>query len=507
MTTSMADLLPTRGLTSAHHISCRACHAIPPGAFRGRAAALVASRAYAPHAPPAAPSRSCPSLRLSLLPGLAALFAWYPASPVAADKPTRAPLWTHWRGPSGQGYVRRRARPADLERDEERALEDETARPRQLDADRLGRPRLPDRRQQRTAASATSSASAPATASSSGSRPPRRTCRPARRTHWNGYASASCATDGKHVYAFFGTPGLFCYDLDGKLLWKHERSASSPARPAGAPPRRRSSSRTWSSRTATTTGRRRCRRAPRPAAAPMALVALDKKTGKVRWTTPRNQGRGFSTPRLMPTAGGRLDLVLNGPLGVVRLRPEDRQGTLALRPQRRRATSSSSASRCRSTTARRCSSLSGRPGPCQALKLPGDGDVTQDATSLWHGEPQGPPRRGLADPVGRPRLRRRQQGRAELLRPARRARSCTTSASARQRQVAGVAGRACAASCCSCWTTATRSCVEPGAQVQGGRRATSSATARARLRRLARRRRRPAVPASQSHLYCIGEKK
>ena len=31
--------------------------------------------------------------------------------------------------------------------------------------------------------------------------------------------------------------------------------------------------------------------------APEALVALDKLTGKARWTTPRNQGRGFSTPR------------------------------------------------------------------------------------------------------------------------------------------------------------------------------------------------------------------
>src|SRR5205085_2760067 len=41
-------------------------------------------------------------------------------------------------------------------------------------------------------------------------------------THvWNGYASPSCVTDGTHVYAFFGTPGLFCYDFDGKLVWKH----------------------------------------------------------------------------------------------------------------------------------------------------------------------------------------------------------------------------------------------------------------------------------------------
>src|SRR5688572_28943037 len=33
----------------------------------------------------------------------------------------------------------------------------------------------------------------------------------AERTHgWNGYASPSCATDGKLVFAFFGTHGLHC---------------------------------------------------------------------------------------------------------------------------------------------------------------------------------------------------------------------------------------------------------------------------------------------------------
>ncbi len=43
---------------------------------------------------------------------------------------------------------------------------------------------------------------------------------PEKKYPWNTYASPSCTTDGKHVYAFFGTTGLFCYDLDGKLVWK-----------------------------------------------------------------------------------------------------------------------------------------------------------------------------------------------------------------------------------------------------------------------------------------------
>ncbi|MBV8264927.1 MAG: PQQ-binding-like beta-propeller repeat protein [Planctomycetaceae bacterium] len=35
----------------------------------------------------------------------------------------------------------------------------------------------------------------------------------------NPYCSASPATDGERVVAFFGTPGLYCYDRAGKELW------------------------------------------------------------------------------------------------------------------------------------------------------------------------------------------------------------------------------------------------------------------------------------------------
>lgn len=36
------------------------------------------------------------------------------------------------------------------------------------------------------------------------------------------HASPSPATDGKYVVAFFGSEGLFCYDFDGKLVWKKD---------------------------------------------------------------------------------------------------------------------------------------------------------------------------------------------------------------------------------------------------------------------------------------------
>jgi outer membrane protein assembly factor BamB len=210
---------------------------------------------------------------------------------------------------------------------------------------------------------------------------------PERTYSWNGYASASCVTDGKHVYAFFGTPGLFCYDFEGRLVWKHDfgvftseagwGTAASPFLfedsviqncdndgPAGLP-----------------------KGATDKKAAPMALVGLDKKTGAVRWTTPRNQGRGFGTPRLMTMAGGRIDLVLNGPLGVWGYDP--RSGK-----ERWHCERSDPQGLARFGEPMPVSNgemlfvLSGRPGACQAIRLPGEGDVTSSHIA-WQGTRKG----------------------------------------------------------------------------------------------------------------------
>jgi outer membrane protein assembly factor BamB len=37
---------------------------------------------------------------------------------------------------------------------------------------------------------------------------------------YGSFASNSPVTDGKHVYAFFGSRGVYCYDLKGKLVWQ-----------------------------------------------------------------------------------------------------------------------------------------------------------------------------------------------------------------------------------------------------------------------------------------------
>jgi hypothetical protein len=36
------------------------------------------------------------------------------------------------------------------------------------------------------------------------------------------HANPTPATDGRHVVAFFGSEGLYCYDMNGKLLWKQD---------------------------------------------------------------------------------------------------------------------------------------------------------------------------------------------------------------------------------------------------------------------------------------------
>ena len=140
--------------------------------------------------------------------------------------------------------------------------------------------------------------------------------RPEKKHGWNTYASPSCTTDGQHVYAFFGTPGLFCYDFDGKLVWKQTFGVFTNANgwgigaspflfedlviqncdndgAAGLGPKEKGLT-----------------------AAPMALVALDKATGKGAGGPTANMGHGFSTPILRTGTSGRKELLLNGPRGV-----------------------------------------------------------------------------------------------------------------------------------------------------------------------------------------------
>jgi len=200
---------------------------------------------------------------------------------------------------------------------------------------------------------------------------------PPGKTHnWNGFASATCATDGKYVFAFFGTPGLFCYDMDGKKVWDYDFGVFTSQAGWGTA----ASPFVYEDLVIMNCDNDGKAGLPQGSnvekVAPMSLVALEKATGKIRWETPRNQGRGFSTPRLMTMPDGRIDLVLNGPLGVCGYDPKTGKELWTVK-----RTDAGDQNRFGEpipvSDGKVLYAPSGRPGPFQAIKLGGSGDVTK----------------------------------------------------------------------------------------------------------------------------------
>jgi outer membrane protein assembly factor BamB len=316
-------------------------------------------------------------IRRCLVPACALLLGAVLASTAREEAPRARPSlahWTHWRGPSGQGYCDDKAVP--LTWSEKENVLWKTALPGGgnsspiIHGDKVFLTAASDRGRERYVLCVRATDGKLLWKQTAARDVPRE------ETHgWNGYASPSCATDGTHVYAFFGTPGLFCYDLDGKRIWKHNFGIFTSA--AG-----------WGTAASPVLFEdlviQNCDNDGGPKSAPEALVALDKKTGRVRWTAPRNQGRGFSTPRLMSIAG-RTDLVLNGPLGVWGYDPRTgRVRWFCKRDDPRDLHRFGEPLPV--DDGRRLFILSGRTGPWQIVKMPnsrdGEGDVT--ATHVLH---------------------------------------------------------------------------------------------------------------------------
>lgn len=115
----------------------------------------------------------------------------------------------------------------------------------------------------------------------------------------NGWASASCVTDGQIVIAFFGRGGLHAYSVDGQPLWSRDLGTfEGPWGTAACPI------------LIDDLVVQNC-----DADANACLLALDKRTGQEVWRTKRRDHRGWSTP-IVIAAGGRRELVLNGHEGV-----------------------------------------------------------------------------------------------------------------------------------------------------------------------------------------------
>src|SRR5262249_37251197 len=98
----------------------------------------------------------------------------------------------------------------------------------------------------------------------------------------NTYASGSPTTDGRYLYASFGSRGVYCYALDGKLQWKrdlgqmHTRlgwgEASTPVIHGGT------LIVNWDHE------------------AGSFIVALDARTGQTKWKKDRDEVSSWATP-------------------------------------------------------------------------------------------------------------------------------------------------------------------------------------------------------------------
>ncbi len=191
------------------------------------------------------------------------------------------------------------------------------------------------------------------------------------RTHpKNGHASASVATDGQRVFAFFGPCGLFCYDFYGQLQWQADLGDLEHQ---------------WGL-----------------AASPVLfdhlviqlcdsqhesyLAAFDKTTGQRVWRTERPSSGCWSTPVLVTTTQGdqaphnetRVELIVNG----AQPRGEEGQLLMAYDPRDGRELWRASGTTELVTPVPLCAvgmvfSLSGRNGPIMALRPGGSGDVSE----------------------------------------------------------------------------------------------------------------------------------
>jgi outer membrane protein assembly factor BamB len=98
----------------------------------------------------------------------------------------------------------------------------------------------------------------------------------------NSFAAASPVTDGKHIYAFFGSRGLFCLDMQGGLKWQYSlgRMQTLGSFGEGASPAifKDSIILPWDHE------------------GDSCLVALNAKNGYVKWRVPRQEQTNWATP-------------------------------------------------------------------------------------------------------------------------------------------------------------------------------------------------------------------
>lgn len=113
----------------------------------------------------------------------------------------------------------------------------------------------------------------------------------------HGFAGASPCTDGEHVYAHFGSRGLYCYTMDGELVWKRDFGDMDTLNDFGE------------GSSPTIEGDRLL--VPWDHEGPSALYCLNKHTGEELWKADRDEPTGWATPLVVEHNGGK-QVVMNG---------------------------------------------------------------------------------------------------------------------------------------------------------------------------------------------------
>lgn len=115
--------------------------------------------------------------------------------------------------------------------------------------------------------------------------------------HTASLASNSPITDGEHLFAFFGSFGLYCLDVRGKLIWKADFGPMQSLHGHGD-----GSSPALHGETLIVNWDHEGK---------SFVVALDKRTGKERWKVERNEVTSWATPIIVEHAGGQ-QVVISG---------------------------------------------------------------------------------------------------------------------------------------------------------------------------------------------------
>lgn len=126
---------------------------------------------------------------------------------------------------------------------------------------------------------------------------------------YGSFASNSPVTDGKYVYASFGSRGIYCYDFNGRLIWEKDLGIQMRMKLGfgeGTAP--------------LLIGGRLILVFDHEADS--FIVALDKLSGKELWRAPRDERSSWSTP-LAVEHSGRKQVVVTGTTKVRSYDPEN----------------------------------------------------------------------------------------------------------------------------------------------------------------------------------------